>query len=249
MIKAKTVSNSIDSNIDTPLISIILVCLNSRRTIEQTIQSIVNLEYPSIEFIVIDGESTDGTIEILNKYSQFISRLVVEKDSGVYDAMNKGTKIANGDFLYFIGSDDIIVNSWQNLIGKLRSRNTVYYGNVYFPLTNQIYDGKFSYVRMLTKNICHQAIFYPKTVFEKYQFLNEYPLLGDFHLNIIINSDSNFRFKFIDILIAIFSEKGMSTNDIDKKFQDDHLKIIQKHYSIVIYLYIYLRLSISKLFN
>jgi glycosyltransferase involved in cell wall biosynthesis len=246
MIKKKTSAFSENNNCGAPLISIILVCRNSENTIEQTIQSIVHLNYPNIEFIVIDGESTDGTIDVLNRYNDFIDRLVVEKDSGIYDAMNKGTKLANGEYLYFIGSDDIIINSWRNLIGKLKLRNTVYYGNVYFPVTNQIYDGKFSFIKLLTRNLCHQAIFYPKAVFEKYHYSGKYPLSADFHLNLLLNSDPDFKFKFIDILIAIYSEKGISTNKPDNKFLQDHIKIMKEHYSFIIYLYIYSRKILAK---
>ena len=237
----KTLASSGITNSNDPLISIILVCLNSEKTIEQTIQSIIHLDYPNIELIVIDGDSGDGTPDILNSYKRFINRLVVEKDSGIYDAMNKGVKLAAGDFLYFIGADDIIINSWGNLSGKLKLSNTVYYGNVYFPVTNQIYDGKFSFTRLLNKNICHQAIFYPKAVFEKYQYTNEYPLVADYYLNLLINSDPDFKFKFIDVLIAVFSEKGISNNMHDNKFHKDHLKIIKENYSYIFYIYLYLR--------
>lgn len=230
-----------------PLISIILICLNSSKTIEQTLQSIVNLDYPNIELIVIDGASSDGTIAILNRYSQYIDRLVIEKDKGIYDAMNKGAKLATGEFLYFVGSDDIVINSWNNLIGKLKSKNTVYYGNVYFPISNRIFDGKYGYLRLLTRNISHQAIFYPKAVFEKYQYSEQYPLLADFHLNLMINSDRGFKFKYIDFLVAVYSEKGASKDTYDKQFVKDHLKIIKDNYRFIVYLYTWLRMTIAKL--
>jgi glycosyltransferase involved in cell wall biosynthesis len=223
--------------IENPLISIILVCLNSKKTIEQTLLSVINLDYPKKEFIVIDGGSVDGTIDILNKYIQNISYLIVEHDNGPYEAMNKGTKIANGEFFYFLGADDIIVNSWRNLSGKLRSGNTIYYGNAYFPVTNQIYDGKFTTLKLLSRNICHQAIFYPRGVFEKYQYTNEYPYLEDFHLNMLLKGDSDFRFRYIDFLVAVFSQKGISSTRADIKFLKDRLEIIRKHYSLIIYLY------------
>lgn len=245
--KSILINNSINDN--APLISIILVSLNSRKTIEQTIQSIINIDYPNTEFIVVDGQSDDGTIEIFNKYRQFIDYLVVEKDCGVYEAMNKGTKMAHGEFFYFIGSDDILVNSWHHLVGKLKFQNTVYYCNAYFAVSNKIYDGRFRRLKLLIKNICHQAIFYPRSVFEKYQYSNDYPMLGDFHLNILLNSDPGFKFKYIDLLTAIFSEKGISTVKTDVNFQHDHLRIIKKHYSLVVYLYCYIVLTISKWFS
>jgi glycosyltransferase involved in cell wall biosynthesis len=234
---------------DTPLISIILVCLNSAKSIELTLQSIINLDYPNIELIVVDGESEDGTIDILKKYESHISCLLIEKDKGLYDAMNKGILLAKGDFLYFTGSDDIILNSWLNLKGKLLSDNTIYYGNVYLPVSNRIYDGRFSFFKLLTKNISHQAIFYPQSVFRKYKFSDKYLLVADFHLNLLINSDRNFKFKYINLLIAVYSEKGASTGKPDIDFLNEHREIIKENYSSIVYLYISSRKILSRWFK
>jgi glycosyltransferase involved in cell wall biosynthesis len=239
------VTRNTDEN--NPLISIIMVCLNSRKTVERAIQSVIDLEYPNIEFIVIDGESTDGTIDVLNKYGDYIDSLVVEMDKGVYDAMNKGTKIANGDFFYFVGADDIIINSWHHLIGRLKSQDTIYYGNTYFPVSNRVYDGRFSKIKLLTRNICQQAVFYPRVVFEKYHFSEAYPLWADFHFNLILNSDPDFKFKYINILIAVFSEKGISTTKTDTKFMDDRLNIIKEKYSFILYIYCLARTTLRRL--
>ncbi len=118
---------------DKPLVSIITVCLNSEKTIEQTIQSVINQTYPNIEYIIIDGKSTDRTLEIIDKYKGKISILVSESDEGIYDAMNKGLKLATGELIGIINSDDwyesdaveTIVNSF------LADRNVqVIYGNM-----------------------------------------------------------------------------------------------------------------------
>lgn len=85
--------------------SIITVCFNSDSTLEQTIQSVLNQTFKDIEYIVIDGGSTDGTLTILNKYKDHL-KFISEKDSGIYDAMNKGLKMAKGEIIGMIGSDD-----------------------------------------------------------------------------------------------------------------------------------------------
>jgi glycosyltransferase involved in cell wall biosynthesis len=249
MTSRKLFYQHITANKDTPLISIILVCLNSVKSIEQTLLSIINLDYPKIELIVVDGESEDGTIDILKKYEAHINCLVIEKDNGIYDAMNKGLLIAKGDYIYFTGSDDIIVNSWMNLKGKLKSNNTIYYGNVYLPFSNRIYDGRFSFFKLLTKNISHQAIFYPRSVFKKYKYSDKYLLVADFHLNLLINSDRNFKFKYINLLIAVYSEKGTSTGRPDINFLNDHREIIKSNYCPIVYLYIWCRKVLSRWFR
>jgi glycosyltransferase involved in cell wall biosynthesis len=88
-----------------PLVSVITVCLNSAKTIEQTIQSILNQTYDNIEYIVVDGASTDGTASILKKYDDKIDYYISEPDGGLYDAMNKGLALAKGDYILILNSD------------------------------------------------------------------------------------------------------------------------------------------------
>jgi len=89
-----------------PLVSIITVVYNGEKYLEQTIQSVINQTYENIEYIIIDGGSTDGTIDIIKKYSEYISYWVSEPDKGLYDAMNKGIGIAKGKLIGMINSDD-----------------------------------------------------------------------------------------------------------------------------------------------
>ena len=91
-----------------PLISVITVSYNAVSTIEDTILSVINQTYPNIEYIIIDGGSADGTVDIIEKYVDRISYWVSEPDKGIYDAMNKGLKVANGDWAIFMGSDDYV---------------------------------------------------------------------------------------------------------------------------------------------
>lgn len=91
-----------------PKITIITVCKNSENTLEETILSVVKQEYKNLEFIIIDGGSTDKTLKILEKYKNFISKLISEPDKGIYDAFNKGLDHATGDLIGFVNSDDIL---------------------------------------------------------------------------------------------------------------------------------------------
>lgn len=94
-----------------PKVSIITVCFNSENTIEDTIKSVVNQTYENIEYLVIDGGSTDKTIDIINKYKENISVLISEKDNGIYDAINKGIKLASGDIIANLNSDDFYIDN------------------------------------------------------------------------------------------------------------------------------------------
>lgn len=88
------------------LISVVTVSYNAVATIEQTLLSVINQTYPNIEYIIIDGGSTDGTVDIIKKYADEIVYWISEPDKGIYDAMNKGIKKANGEWINFINAGD-----------------------------------------------------------------------------------------------------------------------------------------------
>ena len=122
-------------------ISIVTVSYDVAGTIEQTISSVVNQTYENIEYIIIDGGSTDGTVDIIRKYEDKIAYWVSETDRGIYDAMNKGIDVATGDYIYFLGADDIlfnlpiisISNAWHDnidiLLGKVKFSNGYVYSS------------------------------------------------------------------------------------------------------------------------
>jgi len=92
-------------------ISIITICRNSEETIEKTIQSVLSQDYPNLEYIIIDGASTDKTLDIINNYRQKIAKIVSEKDNGIYFALNKGISIAEGEIIGFLNSDDFYISN------------------------------------------------------------------------------------------------------------------------------------------
>ena len=102
-------------------ISIITVCFNSSKTIEETIQTVAGQTYSDIEYIVIDGGSTDDTLSILKNYTNIIDIMVSEPDDGLYDAMNKGIAISSGEYIMFLNSDDVLnnMNTIQNKVSAI----------------------------------------------------------------------------------------------------------------------------------
>ncbi len=107
----------------TPKISVVTVCYNAVETIEKTILSVLNQTYSNVEYIIIDGVSTDGTIDIINKYRDRIAYFVSEPDKGIYDAMNKGIKAATGDWINFMNAGDVFY--------KNSTIDEVFCGNAY----------------------------------------------------------------------------------------------------------------------
>ena len=94
-----------------PLVSIVTVVYNGENFLEETIKSVINQTYENIEYIIIDGGSTDGTVDIIKKYEDKINYWVSEKDAGIYDAMNKGIEAFKGDYINFLNAGDSYVNN------------------------------------------------------------------------------------------------------------------------------------------
>jgi len=212
-----------------PLISIITVVYNGEKYLEKAIKSVINQTYPNVEYIIIDGGSTDGTLDIIKKYENYIDYWVSEKDCGIYDAMNKGVSLAKGDWVYFLGADDILYDILHKISDKLDNNLLALYGDVYMPKKHKLYNGKFTKFKLLFNNICHQAIFYNKRVFNNKKFDLKYKLLADYAFNISIFSENNF--KYIPILVAFFNDiDGSSSTNFDKEFEEDKLKIIKKYF-------------------
>ncbi len=113
-----------------PIVSIITVVYNSEKYIEKTIKSVINQSYPNVEFIIVDGKSTDKTIEIIKKYKNSIDNWISESDNGIYDAMNKGIKLSTGDYIWFINSGDEInsLNVLEHVFENKTNKADVYYG-------------------------------------------------------------------------------------------------------------------------
>ena len=102
-----------------PLVSIITVTLNSEKYLEETLKSIKNQKNKDYEVIIIDGESIDTTIEIIKRYKDLINFCLIEKDSGIYDAFNKGLKYANGKYIVFVNSDDVLTPEALELLSNM----------------------------------------------------------------------------------------------------------------------------------
>lgn len=197
------------------MLSIITVCYNSAKTIEQTIQSVINQNYDNIEYIIIDGGSTDGTLDIIKKYEDKISYWVSESDEGLYDAMNKGIKVATGNIVGIINSDD-----WYNqgvlekVAETFRDEHAeVVYGDVInisntgacLHKSNKHIVKDDLFVRIIYD---HPTIFVRKSVYEKYGgFDCRYRISADYHLLLKFYSN-NVIFKYLPVDVAYFRLNG-----------------------------------------
>jgi len=217
-------------------VSIITVCFNSVNDIENAVLSVLNQTFQDYEYIIIDGASTDGTLDILKKYENRITKIVSEKDAGIYDAMNKGLEISSGEWIYFLGSDDVLYN--DNILDEVfvNSNYEKYdfiYGDVIFKNSGFKHSGEFSKFRIINENICHQSIFTKKEVFQKLgNFQTKYITYADWVFNIYAFGDRKIKHKYINKIVAVFNENGFSVNRNDVEFKNDKVKIIKENFSV-----------------
>jgi glycosyltransferase involved in cell wall biosynthesis len=210
-----------------PLVSVVCVTLNAGKTLPDLIKSISDHKTESVEFVVIDGKSTDGTVEILRENEDVIDFWISKPDNGIYDAMNRALNYVKGQWVIFLGADDMLLDGFNKTIDLLKDTNTIYYGNLLFYGKEflKVYDDYY-----LTKlNICHQAIFYPRAVFTKYNYDLQYSVYADYHLNLRCWSDTRFNFVHTDHFISYFREGGFSSFTKDTVFEGDRDMLFKKY--------------------
>jgi glycosyltransferase involved in cell wall biosynthesis len=237
--------NTLSKNtVNNPLITIIIVVYNGELSIEKSILSVLNQSYRNIEFIIIDGGSTDGTIDIIKKYQHKISFWVSEPDKGIYDAMNKAVAKSTGDWIYFLGADDLMFNCIHEIVPNFEF-DTLIYGDVIFKMKQKRLYGKFNSFKFIIHNLPHQALFYPRGVFEKYKYEDKYIYLADYYLNLLCWNDNSFKIKYMPKIIAEYNDLGMSSVKYDVNFINDRIHNFVRYMPIYYSPYILLRLSFS----
>lgn len=218
-------------------ISILTVTYNAAATLEKTILSVIGQSYPEIEYIIVDGKSTDATMEIVGKYGNRISKVLSEPDKGIYDAINKGLSMATGDYLLVLGADDCLKDSdvIEKVVRHMDDPDAVYYGNVYRTVRKDIYCGRYSSYKLAVKNISHQALFYPRNVYSSKQYNIEYRLFADWAYNIELWKSN--RFEYVPVLVADYFDDGSSNTQDDDRFFGSYKKLVCDNLGWVQYYY------------
>jgi len=200
-----------------PLVSIVTVVFNGAKTLEQTIQSVLKQTYPNIEYIIIDGSSTDGSIDIIKKYQDKIACWVSEPDKGIYDAMNKGIAKATGAWIGIINSDDWYENdAVQHVISASVKYPEVFVIHGLQRFINQN-DSLLSVYGASSSNLPntmfeHSTCFVKRDCYSTYgKFNDSYKIAADYDLMLrfFIN---NIQFYMIEKVISNFRLTGKSEN-------------------------------------
>ena len=222
-----------------PVLSVITIVYNNVHHIERTLLSVINQSYRRIEYIVIDGSSTDGTLEIIKKYVDQLARLISEKDKGIYDAMNKGLSFATGDYVIFMNSGDEFYNhdTVKNVFASANDAD-IYYGE-----TEMINDNAESLGKRRHKapeyftwrdfkygmSISHQAIYIRRTLTKPFD--SRYQLSADIDWILSAAKKAN-TIVNVQQYVAKYLVGGMSKNKHRQSLME-RFNIMKCHYGLV----------------
>ena len=240
----------------TPTFSIITVTYNAAKMLEATIQSVISQTYHHVEYLIIDGASTDGTLAIAQRYQDRIAHLISEPDHGLYDAMNKGLALATGDYVCFLNAGDRLheddtLEKMVHSMHQLEALPDVLYGET--EIVNEA--GHFVRMRRLSAPerltwksfkqgmlVCHQAFLVKRTLAEPYNLQYKYSSDFDWCIRMMKKADviSNTHLILIDYL-----DEGMTTRH-HKESLIERLRIMAKHYgwckTLIMHLWFAIRL-------
>ena len=219
-----------------PKISIIIPVLNNLIGLQKTIESIQRQTYTDFEVWIIDGKSSKDTHDYLKKLEypfQFIS----EKDSGIYDAMNKGISLSKGEWLYFLGAGDCLSKATilSEISNFFEPTLEICYGNISYK--NKVFTSSFSKIMWIKHTLHHQAVFYHIKIFEQTKYNVFYKVLSDYNLNLQLLQEKR-KSKKINEVLAFCEEEGISKKYNLQLYQEElHLK--KRKLSVIYHPFLY----------
>ncbi|MDT7602598.1 MAG: hypothetical protein QOF61_595, partial [Acidobacteriota bacterium] len=213
--------------------SIITPTFNCGRKLQRTIESVISQRRDLFEFIVVDGGSSEDTLNIIEKYSR---ELIVssEPDRGLYDAFNKGIEKASGRYLYFLGAGDRLRAGVLEEVDRLvpTDDRTFLYGSAYLMRLGVVRTGhEIGKTHLKHWNIYHQAIFYGREIFEtvgKYSL--DYEVYSDWEMNMKCFGEPRIPKKFMPLVVADYEGGGVSEIKTDARFKKDRPRLVRKHF-------------------
>lgn len=246
-------------------VSIITVTFNSESTIENTLLSVFSQNYKNIEYIIIDGGSTDNTIKIIKKYSKYINQIVSKSDQGMYDAINKGIKLSTGDIIHILNSDDVYAN--QNIITEIvdmfkKTDYGIILSKIIFFSKNNNINFKKNYTREVGVNFFspmmlrfgwmppHPGAFIKKNIYDKYGLYKiNYQIAADYEMFVRLLMKFKVPYLKFDILTVEMKEGGKSTKNVYSNYiiTKEIMKSFKENNLYTNYLFLILRLPIKLL--
>jgi len=199
-------------------VSIITINYNNKTGLQKTIDSVFKQSFKNFEYIVVDGNSTDGSKELLQLNQDKFTHYISEPDSGIYNAMNKGIRMATGNYLLFLNSGDCLAD--KDVIGKvdhqIDGNYDIYYGDIIFEELKQkrtvIFPEQLTFNFFFTDSLSHQSSFIRKTLFDQLFYYNEnFKIASDWEFFICAICKENVPYKHLDILTTVYDGTGFSS--------------------------------------
>jgi glycosyltransferase involved in cell wall biosynthesis len=217
------------------LLTIVLPILNAERFVSKALTSIVAQAFKNYEVLLLDNQSTDNTLVAVKAFATGNSRfrVISEADYGVYDAMNKGIRLAKGEWIYFMGADDELydVNVLDMAAKYFTSEYDIVYGDSIWMPENRKEEGEWKTSVFIKANINHQRVFYRKALFEKYGAFNtKYKVAADHELNIRFFCNIKINKIHVPQFVAYYHSGGFSARKMDVAFYEDWEQIVFKNF-------------------
>lgn len=220
-------------------LSVITINYNNRDGLLKTIESVVNQSSNGFEYIIIDGGSTDASIDVIKMYSDKINYWVSEPDNGIYNAMNKGIDVAKGEYCIFLNSGDSFCDyqtlslslpflDGTDVVAGYAKLDTGEIGNLPKEITFQsLYNHQ---------QPCHQSSFIKTELLKKYRYDEKYKLVSDWKFFIQIFIYDNSSFKPIDVVVSVYDTNGISSTN-RTLIDEEHVKVLRDDFPKRIYEY------------
>lgn len=222
-----------------PILSIITINYNNAAGLKKTMESVLNQTFSDLEYIIIDGGSTDGSKQIIEQHNLKLSYWVSESDKGIYNAMNKGIKQAKGEYLLFLNSGDYLADKdVLNKVFKIKPTVDITYGNMLIEKPDGTIEqgympDKITFKQMVVDTLWHPVSFIKRTLFDKYGLYNEnYKIVADYEFffnTIIMHSVST---QYLNMTISVFNLNGQSSLSENKaKEQAERKRVLESYLS------------------
>ncbi len=219
-----------------PTITVITVCYDAETYIEQTIQSVIAQSYPEIEYIIVDGASTDGTLGIIEKYAEKIAKWMSEPDQGIADAMNKGLALASGDLILLLHADDYLVDPGvlDAAVSQMTGDWDIYAFDINFDRSGTSYRRRprpFDWRMNFKTGLLHQGVFCRRGLFDE---------IGPFDTRFEIAMDYEFflracrrgaKLKLIDLPLTVMRDTGVGSRTDWPSLRQRFLEEKRVHYT------------------
>ena len=239
--------NPINKGIYSSAVSVIIATYNAGETLQRCLDSIYKQKFQDVEIIIMDGRSTDDTVDILIQNSSKIYYWRSEKDDGIYYALNKALDYITGNWVIFLGADDELLPGFSDMVKELIEPSSIYYGSVLYK--EDKCGGYISPYKMAKIGMQHQAMFYSASIFKKYKYDPKYSISADSVLNMTCRGDKSIKFIFKDYIVSRFNHTGISARQTDALLKKNMSRLVLKHFGFVIWVRYMVRIFKKRFLN